>query len=412
VAALALPVLTGWAARRAGRRQAPARARLGGEVLETLQMAPEIAVYGMEPARLARLSAADRELARTARRDAAVGGASAGIVSALAGIAAAGALAVAIPAADAGRIDGVLIAALALLAMAAAEAVAPLPAATQHLASAGAAAARIEAITDTEPEVVDPPDPRRLPAGPLDAELRGVRVRYAEERSWALDGLDLRLAPGQLIALVGPSGSGKSTALHTLVRFLDPDEGAVLIGGRDVREYAQEAVRAAVRLSAQDARLFATTIRENVRIGNAAADDDAVRNALAVVGLGDWLATLPDGLDTQVGEGGARVSGGQRQRIAVARALISNARILLLDEPTAHLDPHATHTLLADLRRAAPQAAVLVVTHSPAGLEAADEIVVLDGGRIRERGHHARLVADGGWYADMVSRCSGADRPA
>jgi ABC-type multidrug transport system fused ATPase/permease subunit len=196
------------------------------------------------------------------------------------------------------------------------------------------------------------------------------------------------------------------------VRFLDPDEGAVLIGGRDVREYAQEAVRAAVRLSAQDARLFATTIRENVRIGNAAADADAVRNALAVVGLGDWLATLPDGLDTQVGEGGARVSGGQRQRIAVARALISNARILLLDEPTAHLDPHATHTLLADLRRAAPQAAVLVVTHSPAGLEAADEIVVLDGGRIRERGHHARLVADGGWYADMVSRCSGADRPA
>jgi thiol reductant ABC exporter CydC subunit len=403
-AAVALPLLAWAAARRAGRRQAPARAALGAEVLEALQMAPEIAAYGMEDDRLARVGAADRALARTARRDAAVGGMSAGLVAALAGAAAACALVVAIPAAAEGRVDGVLIGALALLAMAAAEAVAPLPAAAQHLGSAGAAAARIEEITEAPVDVRDPVHPAPFPAGPVTIALEGARVRYADDRPLALDGLDLRLEPGRLVALVGPSGSGKSTALHALVRFLDPDEGRVTVAGRDVREYAQDDLRRAVRLAAQDAHLFATTIRENVRIGRRDAGDEAVLAALAAAGLAGWVASLPEGLDTAVGEGGARVSGGQRQRIAIARALVSRAPVLLLDEPTAHLDPDAARALVRGLAAAAHGAAILLVTHSALGLERADEIVVLEAGRVVDRGTHEALASRCPAYARMLER--------
>ena len=168
--------------------------------------------------------------------------------------------------------------------------------------------------------------------------LEGVTARYAAEEP-VLRSFDLRLEAGRRVALVGPSGAGKTTVLNLLLRFLDPAEGRVTIGGHDLREYRQEDVRATFALAGQDAHLFDSTIRENLRLARPGAEDAELWAVLQRARLAEWVASLPAGLDTQVGEEGTKLSGGQRQRLVLARALLAGAPILLLDEPTAHLDP-------------------------------------------------------------------------
>jgi ABC-type multidrug transport system fused ATPase/permease subunit len=190
-------------------------------------------------------------------------------------------------------------------------------------------------------------------------------------------------APGRAVALLGPSGTGKSTLSELAVRFRDPEEGEIRLGGVDLREAAGDAVRAAVRLSPQDAYLFTTSLRDNVAIGRAGATDEEISAALGAVGLGEWLGSLPDGLDTPVGEAGAMVSGGQRQRIAAARLFLVEARFLIFDEPTAHLDPAGAAALQRQIAGlAAKGPGVLVITHEPHGLAAFDEVLALRSGRI------------------------------
>jgi thiol reductant ABC exporter CydC subunit len=400
-AGVALPLMAWLAGRRAARRQGAERAELTTEIVEALRMAPDLTAYGLEEPRVRRVAAADRRLARTARSDASVAAASAGLVAALSGAAAALVLAVAVPAVAAGRLDGVMLAALALLAVASVEALAPLPAAARSLAATAAAAGRIEAITERPPPVGDPARPLPVPARPALA-LEGARLRYAPDGPWVLDGVDLRLDPGRRVALVGPSGSGKSTIASALVRFRDLDGGRATMDGADLSRYAQDDVRRVVRLCAQDAHLFAGSLRDNVRIGRPEADDDAVAGALRRSGLGDWLASLPAGLDTQVGEAGSFVSGGQRSRIALARGLVSGAPTLILDEPTAHLDPLAAEAFVADLLAAAGGTSILLITHSPIGLAAFDEVLLLESGRIAERGGHEELRGSSDRYRTLM----------
>jgi ATP-binding cassette subfamily C protein CydC len=390
--ALVLPLWAAAAARRAGRRQAPARALLTTEILEAVQFAPELTAYGLEEERIARVAVADRGLARTSRSDAAIGATSAGVLAALAGLAAAAVLAAGAPAVARGRLDGVLLAALALLAIAAVDALAPLPAAAQHLVATATAARRLEEITDRAAPVRDPDEP--LPVGDHPGlALEGARLRYGEG-PWILDGVDLRLDPGSRVALVGPSGAGKSTIADVLVRFRDLDGGRATIDGTDIRRHAQDDVRRAVRLCEQDSHLFTASVRDNVRIGDPSAGEAQVVHALARAGLAPWVAGLPDGLDTSVGEAGAQLSGGQRSRIALARALLSGAPVLILDEPTAHLDAESTRAFVDDLVSAAGDGAVLLITHSPIGLEHFDEVVLLDAGRVAARGRHDDLLAE------------------
>ena len=330
-----------------------------------------------------------------------MGAFSSGLVAALAGLGAALVLAVAVPAVAGGELDGVLLAALALLALATVEALAPLPAAARSAATTASAARRIEEITERTPPVRDPERPLPVPDRPALA-LEGARLRYGPGGPWVLDGVDLRLDPGRRVAVVGASGSGKTTIANVLVRFRDLDAGRATLDGADLSLYAQDDVRRAVRLCAQDAHLFATSLRGNVRIGRPDADDAAVTATLQRAGLGDWLACLPQGLATQVGEAGALVSGGQRSRIALARALVSGAPVLILDEPAAHLDPLATRAFVDDLLDASGDASILLITHSAIGLDAFDEVLVLDGGRIAERGPHAALVETSARYRTLM----------
>jgi ATP-binding cassette subfamily C protein CydC len=379
VGGIVVPAVVAALGRRAGRLEATARGELSAELVETVGGAAELVVYGRELERLARLRQADRKLVRLARRAALADGAGDGLRLLVTGVTVAGVLAVAVLAHAAGNLDRVLIALLALLALASFEAVQPLSQAARELAETLAAGRRLLELTDREPALADPDEPVPLPAAPFAIALEGVRARYASGEPPALDGVDLRLEPGRRIALVGPSGAGKTTVTNLLVRFLDPEAGRVTLGGRDLREYPQEDVRRAFAVAGQDSHLFSTTIRENVRLGRVDATDDEVEDALRRARILDWVRSLPEGLDTLVGEEGRELSGGQRQRLVVARALLADAPVLVLDEPTAHLDSRTAERLIADVLDAATDRSVLLITHRSEGLHRMDEVVALSG---------------------------------
>jgi ATP-binding cassette, subfamily C, bacterial CydC len=381
VAGVAVPALAGGRFRTTGRRQAGARAELTAQLVELLDSAPEIAAYGAGDAALGRVRAADRRLVRIARRDALVGGVADGLGVAVAGATLAGVLAVAVQASASGRLDPVLVAVLGLLALASFEAVQPLPAAARELSAALGAGRRILELTRRPVRVIDPAVPAPPPSPPFAVALEGVHARYAHEEHPALDGVDLCLPAGGRVALVGPSGAGKSTIVSLLLRFRDPEQGRVTLAGRDLRDYRQADVRRAIAVAGQESHLFSAGIRENVCVGRPEAGDAAIEAVLRQARIWDWVRSLPAGWDTRVGEDGRELSGGQRQRIVLARALLADAPVLVLDEPTAHLDPDTADALLRDVFAAAGGRSVLLITHRPEGLELVDQIVTVAAGR-------------------------------
>jgi ABC-type multidrug transport system fused ATPase/permease subunit len=215
--------------------------------------------------------------------------------------------------------------------------------------------------------------------------LEGVRARYPGAARPALEGFSLRLDPGRRLALVGASGAGKTTVANLLLRFLDPEAGRVTIDGRDLREYRQADVRRAIAVAGQDSYLFSASIRENVRLAKPAASDAEIERALRLARIWPWIQTLPDGWHTQVGEDGRELSGGQRQRVALARALLADTPVLVLDEPTAHLDPVTADALIRDVFAAAGEHSVLLITHRREGLDLVDAVLELEGSAVVPR---------------------------
>jgi len=377
VAGLAVPVVGGILGARAGRRQAAARGELAAELVEALRGAPELVAYGADGAAIERVRAADRTLVRLARRDALAVGVADGLGLVVTGLTVAGVLAVAISAHDHGALNRVLIAMLALLALAAFEAVTPLAAAARDLSATLAAGRRVLELTDRTAAVRDPVDPAPAPRWPFAVALEDVTARYPREQHPALERVSLRLEPGDRVALLGPSGSGKTTVANLLLRFLDPEGGLATVAGRDVREYRQDDVRRAISVAGQDSHLFSASIRDNVRLARPDASDEEVADALTRARIWDWIHRLPDGLDTFVGEEGRELSGGQRQRIVLARALLAGAPVLVLDEPTAHLDPVTAGELVDDVFAAAGDRTILLITHRTEGLDLVDRVVRL-----------------------------------
>jgi thiol reductant ABC exporter CydC subunit len=402
--AVLVPLATAAVARAAGRRQARARADLSARVVDVLEGAPDIVAWGVRDAQVAGVARSNETLMSLGRRDAVAGGLAAGLSGLGAQVAALAVLIVAVPAVRDGRLDGVLLAALVLMSLAVFEAIVPLPVAAQNLAACGQAAVRLEECVDRPAPVVDPTDPVN-PGPGRTLEIRGGVVRFAPDMDPVLSDISIRLSWGRAVAIVGPSGSGKTTLCEVLARLRNLDEGQALLDGIPLDYLRQSDVRRAVTLVPQDAYLFPTTIAANLRIARPDASDAELAEALARAGLADLLAELPDGLETHVGQDGALLSGGQRQRVTLARGLLAPGGLLVLDEPTSHLDAASEAAFLDDAHRAGVTATtgLCVVTHRLVGMDRFDEIVVVADGRIRERGAHADLVAARGWYADTVN---------
>jgi len=406
LAATALTWLTGRLSRHTESRQATLRGELTASVVDLLQGAPELTALGALGARLKRSAAVDAQLARVSCAAARTAGVGQGLATLLSGLAMWGALLVGVAAVRAGALNGVLLAVIVLIPLAAFELVTELPAATQTLQRVRRSAARTLEVIGARPPVVEPANPRPLPLpGSAHAlRVRGLSTRYGDHGPWVLDGLDLDLTAGRSVAVVGRSGAGKSTLADVLVRFLPYQCGSVTLDGVEISELCGDEYRQVIGLMSQDAHIFDTTLEENLRLARRDATDEELRGALERARLLDWAQSLPAGLGARVGANGARISGGQRQRLALARALLADFPLLVVDEPGEHLDTRTADALVADLLSAARAQAVLLITHRLAGLDAVDEVIVLDDGRVLERGTHAELLGLGGHYARIWTR--------
>ncbi|WP_039827482.1 ABC transporter ATP-binding protein [Nocardia testacea] len=328
-----------------------------------------------------------------------------------------------------GQLDAGAVVALSLLLTRLYSPLTALASARMEIMSALVSFERVFEVLDLKPLIEDAPGARPVPAGPVAVELDDVRFGYpaADKVSLAsleevatldtrggeevLHGVSLRAEPGQLIALVGSSGAGKSTIAQLVSRLYDVDSGAVRLGGTDIRELTTQSIQETVGLVTQDGHLFHDTIRANLLLAAPEAGEEQLWDALARARLSELIASLPDGLDTVVGERGYRLSGGERQRLTIARLLLKQPRVVVLDEATASLDSTSEAAVQAALTEALQGRTALVIAHRLSTVRAADQILVVESGRIVERGSHTELLAADGRYAELY-RTQFAQAPA
>ncbi len=401
LAATIVPWLTGALARRRESRFAAVRGDLGAAMVDLTEGAAELVAFGAAAAHLRTMRTQDAELTAIASASAGTAGLGLTLTTLLAGLACWGCLLVGIPAVLSGRLGGTELAVITLIPLAAFELVVGLPVATQSLQRVRQAAARVFEVLDAPPPVPDPEAALRLPDPPYDVEVESVWAGYPGVPSPALADVALSLPFGRRVAVVGPSGAGKSTLAALLVGFLRCRAGSITLSGVPTEQLSGDDQRTVVGLVGQDAYLFDTTVAANLRVGKKDATDEQLRSLLDRVGLTRWLGDLPQGLATEVGHHGIRVSGGQRQRLVVARALLADFPVLVLDEPGEHLDPAAADALTADLLDVTAGRSLVLVTHRLAGLESVDEILVMESGVVVERGTHDELLDQAGPYSDL-----------
>lgn len=404
VAGVGVPLVSGAFARRTERQLAPARAALATRVTDLLGGTAELTVAGALPARQTHMRTADGLLTRIASRAATATALGGGLSALVCGLTVVAAASVAVPAVNDGRLSGVALAVVVLTPLAAFEAVTGMPLAVQYRQRVLRSAERVYEVLDAPVPVQEPASPADAPASLFPLEVRGLSARYPGAGRDALESLDLTLVPGRRIAVVGPSGSGKTTLAQALLRFLDASSGTYRLGGVQAADLDGDTVRRSVGLCAQDAHVFDSSIRENLRLARTGATDAELDDALSRARLLEWVRSLPEGLDTPVGEHGARLSGGQRQRLALARALLADFPVLVLDEPAEHLDLATADALTADLLAATEGRTTVLITHRLAGVEAVDEVLVLEAGRVTQRGPYAELAAEEGPLRRMLER--------
>jgi thiol reductant ABC exporter CydC subunit len=369
-----------WAVRRASRPLASnvvrARAALYAEVADDVTGLSDLLLCGTEPMLGRRVAEGSRRLGEGLRALAFVRGTGRAAGVTIAGLAATAVLAIAVPMVRGGGVEGVFLAAAPLVAIAAFEAVQPLGDAFREIELSRAAAVRTFEVLDAEPAVRDPSMPAAMPERPS-LEFLDVGFRYDIGTPVVLEDLSFAASAGEHVAFVGQSGAGKTTIVNLLLRFWDTDEGSVRIGGDDIRSYRLEDVRAMYGMVPQHVYLFNGTLRDNLLLADGGADDGRIVEACTRARLGPFMASLPDGLDTQVGEDGLKLSGGERQRVALARVFLKEAPVLILDEATANLDEDTESEVLASVRSFAEDRTMIVISHRPAVLGLADRVVRL-----------------------------------
>ena len=382
VVGIGVPLLQNAAARRADGRLAPLRGELTTGTVDLLHGLPDLLASGAVDDHLARLADTDARLREAEQQSSAAAGTSAAATALANGFCLLVGLAAGAVAVRSGTLAGEYLAVIVLTPLAVFETAAGLPAAAQRFAGARSSLRRLAEVLAAPDPVISPAHPVAAPEGPHTLEVCGVSAAWVAGRT-AVHDVSFTLRPGARIALTGPSGSGKSTVAALLVRFLDPTAGRILLDGIDLRQLAPDRVRQIIGYLPEDAYLFDTTIAANLRIAKPEATDAALRSALNAARLLGWIDTLPNGLDTLVGEHGMTLSGGQRRRLALARALLADFQVLILDEPTEHLDDDTAAALSHDLLAAAGDRSVLLITHRTDIASEVDEWIALPGTRTR-----------------------------
>ncbi|MBE3119321.1 MAG: thiol reductant ABC exporter subunit CydC, partial [Candidatus Atribacteria bacterium] len=402
VLGVGVPLLSWTLSRRAGTELVSRRAALQARLVDGILGLADLLVFGRGTDYSESLVEDEKAYGQTQRHLASLTGFSSALTTLLVNLGMLAVLALTIPLVATGQVSGMMLAVLTLSALAGFEAVIPLPLAAQTLSSSLQSARRLFEMVDAQPMVRESLSIRRDPLSesPTNHELRitNLAFSYPGQSQPALQDITFQLAPGKRIAIVGPSGAGKSTLANLLLRFWDYSQGRILLDGRDFHEFAQEDVRRLVSFISQRTYFFNDTIRQNLLLARPTATESDVQNAAQRAQIHEFIVGLPKGYETIIGERGFRLSGGERQRLAIARALLKNAPIFLLDEPTANLDPLTERLILDMLFTLTRGQSLLLITHRLVGLENMDEILVLDHGRIIERGAHAKLLAVGGLY--------------
>jgi ATP-binding cassette, subfamily C, bacterial CydC len=395
-----VPLLVGNLVRGLGRQQLELRAELNARIVDGIQGVQDLLTFGREESQQHDIRGLNRKLGRVQERMALLTGFQNALADLMMNLAMLAILVLAIPLVAGGEIPGVYLAFLALVILGSFEAVQPLGMAFQFLGRSVRAGERLFEIVDAEPEVTDPAEP--LPP-PEDSNLEFDRVSFSYNAGDlpVLEDITFALEPGKRIAVVGPSGAGKSTLVNLILRFWDPVSGQIRLGGRDVRGYAQEDLRNLIGVVSQDTHVFNDTLRGNLLLAKPEATDADLQRVMARAQLSGLVERLPQGLDSPLGEQGLKLSGGERQRLSIARTLLKDAPLLVLDEPTANLDHMTERELLDATYELMRNRTTLVITHRLVRMENMDEILVLDRGRIVERGTHEELAREGGLYHRM-----------
>jgi ATP-binding cassette subfamily C protein CydC len=378
-----------------GRGLSDERANLRADLVDVVQGLPDLLAFGREKYWLERISQAGECFTVLQARMARLSGIQAGLNSLLTGLGVWLLLTASIPLVTSGAIQGVHLAVIVLGAMASFEAVQNLPQAAQMLESNLQSARRLFEIADSSPAVCEPLQPL---SRPISADVRVCDLSFSYDDTPVLVDINFDLPAGKKVAIVGPSGAGKSTIINLLMRFWEFNHGDIFLGGQDIRFYSPVDARRMISLVSQGTYLFNASLKENLLLAHPSATDLEIEDACQRAGLVDFVQSLPKGYDTQVGERGFQFSGGERQRVAIARALLKDAPIFVFDEPTANLDPATERHLLNTLRQIPAEKSVLWVTHRLLGLEEMDEILVIDQGRVVERGTHEELLERQGLY--------------
>ncbi len=391
LSSVVIPALSHLASRELGQRIVATRSDLQAQLVDSVQGIADLVAFGQEQQQAAHIQALTKKLNRMQMVTAYIGGTQNALTNFLMNMTAWVMLFIAIPFVHSGQLDGIFLALLVLSALASFEIVLPLPATFQQLGGNLKAASRLFEIVDALPAVTEPQHPAPLPQDTT-LHIKQLNFRYAQDEPYVLRDINLTLRPDDYVMLVGPSGSGKSTLTRLLLRFFEYEEGHITLGGRELREYKQDDLYTLVSVVEQDTHLFNTTIRANLLLAQPEASEEAMIEAARNANLHEFVQTLPNGYDTQVGEQGFLLSGGERQRVAIARAFLKNTPIVLLDEPTVNLDAIAEQSVLQAIHALSKGRATLMVTHRLTAMESADEILVFQQGHISERGTHQQLL--------------------
>ncbi len=397
LAAVGVPLLTYLLSRKMGHRIITTRSALRMTLLDSIQGVADLLAFNHEQEQMRKAQQLNKRLVSLQRRMAWIEGLREALGILLVDGCAWTMLIVAIPLVRSGRLSGVLLAVLVLATIGTFETIPPLTTAAQFLGSSLKAGQRLFDVIDTQPVVREPAGLSPTPSD-YGLDIRHLSFRYPGQNNEVLSDISFSLPQGQCVALVGPSGAGKSTIANLLLRFWEYEHGSIRLGGRELRDYHQRDLLPLIGVVEQRTHLFNATIRENLLIARSDASQAEVEEAVKQANLAETVASLPQGYDTLIGEQGLKLSGGERQRLAIARAFLKGAPILIFDEATANLDTRTEHEVLLAMRRVMQGRTALLITHRLVGLDMTDEILVLQAGKIRERGTHSDLLQAEGLY--------------